>query len=111
MNQCTDFYPFYQKYTIFIKAGSKLIGEMATMLPMDDTNLEGIFQFEKLIEQMYEQIDLLESLVEIAGKKIEIMQKEGIKKETINNFRVQLEKMGSWILTKVGVINKYLHIN
>lgn len=71
----TDFYPFYSKYTIFIKAGSKLIGQMATLLPLSEENIDGILQFEKLFCSLEEQVELLETVVQIAGKKIEMMEK------------------------------------
>lgn len=67
---------------------------------MQAFNPEKILKFEGLITQLNEQVDLLESLVGIAGKKIDLMRKAKVPEDQISVFTKQLEAMGSWIFTK-----------
>ena len=105
-NALTDysFYPFYQKYQIFIKAGSKIIGQIATILPLKKDNIDNILNFEKLFVQLNEQVELLESLIEIGDKKISQMKGSKVSDKNINVFKNQLEEMSSWILSKVSYL-------
>jgi hypothetical protein len=45
------------------------------LIPIEPFNSEKIIQFEGLLTMLHEQVDLLETLVEIAGKKIDLMRK------------------------------------